>query len=137
MSAEAVRAVLLRTVRDDEFYERFREAPEVALEGFDLTDDERASLVANDPSLASFLNPTVVGSAADQPVTITITITGMHDWFNVAHVRPTEELPPEVFRQATGLAERVLGQEGADRMATLITLLQVLDGRQEVKSPDA
>lgn len=134
MSAEAVRAVLLKAVRDDEFYERFRERPESALEDFDLTASERDSLIANDPSLASLLNPTVTGSEGDQAVTITITITGMHDWFNVASLRPAEELPRDVFKEATSLAERVLGESGADRMATLITLLQVLDGRQEVES---
>jgi hypothetical protein len=127
MSAENVRKVLLRVLRDETFHRTFLESPEVALKEYDLSTGERELLRTHDRSLINFLGPTADSPAADQD--ITIVFTGMHDWFNVPQLKPAQELPREIFEQVTSLAKRVLGAESADRVGLLITLLQLLDGR--------
>ena len=127
MSAHDVRKVLLRVQRDDEFYQQLRRDPNVALSEYSLTAEEREAIIRQDQSLYRFLVPSV--SIPERAVSITITITGEHDWFNVAQLRDAEALPPEVIQKTSQLAERVLGTEGAERVEMLITMLQLLDGR--------
>ncbi len=129
MSAQDVRAVLRRAQVDDDFYHQLRWDPAAALAGYPLTDEERDALVRQDRSLYRYLVPEP--AVADRGISIVITITGEHDWINVFRAPGGESMSPDVTEQAAATARRVLGAEGGQRVEMLLTLLQVLDGRQQ------
>lgn len=128
MSAEDVRRVLRRAQTDDEFYLSLRRDPETALSGYDLTDEERAAVIRRDQTLYRYLVPSLP-VVPERAISIVITITGEHDWFNVTRLADADALAPEAVEEAKQLAGRVLGSAGAERVDMLMTMLQLLDGR--------
>lgn len=128
MSAEEVRRVLRRAQTDDEFYLSLRRDPETALSGYDLTDEERAAVIRRDQTLYRYLVPSLT-VVPERAISIVITITGEHDWFNVTRPADADALAPEAVEETKQLAGRVLGSAGAERVDMLMTMLQLLDGR--------
>jgi len=127
--ARDVRRILLRVQRDDDFYRRLLQDPDDVLTEYSLTAEERDAILRQDQSLYRYLIPSAA-TVPERAVSITITITGEHDWFNVSRLRDPESLSPDILEQTSSLAERVLGLEGAERVEMLMTMLQLLDGRQ-------
>ena len=125
MSSTDVRRALLRMQTDDDFLDQVRTAPEEAFHDYELSEAERSALIRRDNALRAY----VMGDAIDESVTITITITGMHDWFNVTDLRPMDQLSDDVRSRVRDQAERVLGASGGERVDLLLTLLQLFDGR--------
>lgn len=129
MSAQDVRAVLRRAQTDDDFYHQLRRDPAAALAGYPLTEEEQGALVRQDRSLYRYLVPEP--AVPERAISIVITITGEHDWINVFRAPGGEGMPPAVTEQAAATARRVLGAEGGERVEMLLTLLQLLDGREQ------
>ncbi len=130
MSARDVRQILLRAQTDDEFFQRFRNNPDNAFAEYALEPEEREALARGDQSLYRYLMP-AVSTNPEEGAEFTITITGQHDWFNVVGLGGAEVLPAEVQQRVLHLSEQVLGAPGAERMEMLLTLLQLMDGRQQ------
>lgn len=128
MSGQEVRKVLLRLLSDDRFYSEFAKAPEAALAEYSLSPDEREALVRRDRALEKYLVPDL-SEAEALKFRFMITITFKVDWFNVAKMRPIEELPPDALAEASEVARRVLDAPAAERVDMLVTLLRVLDRR--------
>jgi hypothetical protein len=83
---------LARVQSDYGFYVDCQASPALALAGYDLTPDERS--VLSDPvKLAD-----VLGRVGINPLRITVTISGKHDWVN--RTRPKKTAMTDVDRDA-------------------------------------
>lgn len=129
MSEETVRAVLRRAQVDDDFYLSLRRDPQEALAEYELSEDEREAIIRQDQSLYRYLVPSL-SAVPERAISIVITITGEHDWFNVARLRHVDAVPTEALETISELARRVIGREGGRRLEQLMTILQLLDGRE-------
>ena len=104
--ADDFRSALARTQGDYDFYVQCQTDPRTALAGYELTADERATLTDPD-RLAESLRP---GGILLRLPTITITISGSHDWVNVAAPKRGNTqmvaLAVEAVRRASGAKAR-------------------------------
>jgi hypothetical protein len=109
-------AVLDRVQGDYAFYVRLQSDPESALAEYELSADERAALA--DPKLfADALEHTF-------PASITIKISGRHDWVN----RQPKRKPSPRTQLIEGEAQIVLSAENATiRRASVLRLIQALE----------
>jgi hypothetical protein len=107
--------VLDRVQGDYAFYVRLQSDPDGALAEYELSADERAALT----------NPRLLTEALENtlPWSITIKISGRHDWVNRAKKRPPKRT--QLIKHA---AELVLRAESATaRRASALQLIQLLD----------
>ena len=116
--ANDFRSALARTQGDYDFYVQCHTDPRTALAGYELTADERATLTDPD-RLAESLRP---GGILLRLPTITITISGSHDWVNVSapksgNTSQMVALAAEAVRRATGAKAR---EESALRLIQAI-----------------
>lgn len=113
MREKDFKRALARVQSDYGFYIDCQVDPASALEGYDLSVDERAAL--SDPEKLAEVLKTGVGAKRRFP-SITVKISGTHDWVNRAatedratdqadrHAKVAAEV--EAVQQATGDAER-------------------------------
>ena len=108
-------AVLDRVQGDYAFYVRLQSDPDGALAEYDLSAGERAALT--DPKLLTEALENTL------PWSITIKISGRHDWVNRA-----KKKPPKRTNMIKHAAQLVLGAENATaRRESALQLIQLLD----------
>ncbi|MGA7303408.1 MAG: hypothetical protein WBW88_00980 [Rhodothermales bacterium] len=108
-------AVLDRVQGDYAFYVRVQTDPDGALAEYELNEDERAALT--DPRLLTEALVNVL------PWSITIKISGRHDWVNRA-----PKNPPKSTNLIKHAAEALLRADNATaRRASALQLIQLLD----------
>ena len=78
---EDFKRALARVQSDYEFYVECQESPGVALAGYELSEEERSTLL--DPEKLATALDKGIGLAELRP-SITVKISGSHDWINVA-----------------------------------------------------
>ena len=96
---EDFKRALARVQSDYGFYIDCQANPAVALAGYDLSPDERSALTDAD-KLADVLNS---GITVNQLPSITIKISGSHDWVN--RTRPRKKKPPTTMSDESVAAE--------------------------------
>jgi len=111
--ANDFRSALARSQGDYDFYVLCQTDPEAALAEYVLTPDERAALT-NPQRLAESLRP---GGPLLRLPTITITISGSHDWVNVAAPKSPDRTT-EMVAAAAEAVRRAVGA-GAREESTL------------------
>lgn len=114
---DGFRSALARTQSDYDFYVRCQTNPGRALAQYSLTADERATLTDPD-RLAESLKP---GGMLRLP-TITITISGSHDWVNVAAPKGPDQTSQMVAR-AVDQVRRAVGIEAREESALRLVQL--------------
>lgn len=109
-------AVLNRVQGDFDFYVRLQSEPEAALAEYTLSADERAALT--DPKLLAEALQNAL------PWSITIKISGRHDWVN----RSPKKKPPKRTQLIKHAAELVFKAENVTaRRESTLRLVQLLD----------
>ncbi len=113
------RTALARVQSDYAFYVSVLSDPETALADYSLTTEERLALTDPDRLTDAFTK----GNKAFRLPTITITISGSHDWVNRA--APKKDQPTEqLIAHQVETVKSAVGDEERDRSA--LRLIQML-----------
>ena len=117
--------VLARVQSDYGFYIDCQANPAVALEGYDLSPDERSTL--SDPEKLADMLIRGVG-VLDKPQSIKITISGTHDWVNRATPKKSAmEKADRDAKVATEVEAIKRGGTDAERTAAAVRLMELVD----------
>jgi hypothetical protein len=141
-----VQQVLHRVLVDDDFLDQMRSDPEAALEGYDLSDDERSVLQSRNRDLLELMRIGGVGNRVtflflDLDITLVIDLT---EFITTLHLDITIDLTTveaeerqRLGRERIGkLAESVRSMRaGADRLERIQEMLQTLSGATELARP--
>jgi hypothetical protein len=113
------KAALARVQSDYDFYIRCQSDPEAALGDYALTADQRAAL--SDPErLADALKR---GSGEMRFPSITIKISGTHDWVNRAATENGEQFDELIAREIEAIK---MADDDAERSESTLRLMQLL-----------
>jgi hypothetical protein len=119
---EDFKRALARIQRDYGFYVECQTNPAVALAGYDLTVDERSAL-----SDAGKLAEVLRGGVGDNRFSITIKISGTHDWVNRTRPRKTAMVDVEHdARVATQVEAVKTAGTDAERSAAAYRLMEMI-----------
>ncbi|HEY7895160.1 MAG TPA: hypothetical protein VIC24_09695 [Gemmatimonadaceae bacterium] len=110
-------AVLNRVQGDYAFYVRLQSDSESALAGYDLSAHEREALT-NPKLLADALEHTL-------PWSITIKISGTHDWVNRTKPKRKESAQTQLIEREAQLIRTA--ETASDRRASALRLVQLLE----------
>ena len=117
---EDFKRALARVQSDYGFYIDCQANPAVALAGYDLTPDQRSTLIDPEKLADAFRR-----GIGDKHLRISIVIKGRHDWINRAAPgnRPREDRDARVASEVDAIRRASTGEERIDSVVRLMELI--------------